>query len=98
MQPQAPATEAIAGRHGCCAAGPGLAGISATELDVMQAAAARFLEHHGTGMPGAAAVTGGMRTLREPAAPQAAGAVSARRDIYSRHQGTHFMAMPYYAD
>ena len=81
------------------AEGPGLPGISAVELDVMQAAAARFLEGRDTGITGGAvAATEDMQALREPAGAQAAGAVSARRDDYRRQHGAHFMIMPYYAD
>jgi hypothetical protein len=81
------------------AAEPELPGISAVELDVMQAAAARFLEGRDTGIAGGAVATiEDMQALREPAGAQAAGAVSARRDDYRRQHGAHFMIMPYYAD
>lgn len=91
MQPHAPVTK------GYRAAGPPIAGISAAELAVMQAAAARFTERHAARLPGAAAVTSGLRALAEPASAQAAGLVSARRDLYTRHHGTHFMEMPHHA-
>ncbi len=81
---QPPLTEA--------AEGPGMPGISAAELDVMQAAAARFLHAGDTG-----ATIGEMRVLREACGLEAAGVVSARRDEYVRRQGCHFMMMPYRA-
>ena len=81
------------------AAEPELPGISAVELDVMQAAAARFLEGRDTGIAGGAVATiEDMQALTESAGAQAAGAVSARRDNYRRKHGAHFMIMPYCAD
>jgi hypothetical protein len=73
--------------------GQGIPGISAAELEVMQAAAALSLAGQDTGM-----ATVGMRLLRRPAGPGAAGAVSPLRDQYRKQQGVHFMLMPYSAD
>lgn len=71
----------------------GIPGISAAELYVMRAAAARFLGSQDTGT-----VTGDMRVLRVHADSQAAGTVSRSRNLYKRMHGTHFMAMPHDVD
>lgn len=75
----------------------GLAGISAAELDLMLRAGEHFGETHGLTAAAADACAAGMRSLAGPAGPNAAGLVSARRDEYVRHNGGHFMQMPYYA-
>jgi hypothetical protein len=78
--------------------GLAMAGISASELAVMQTAAADFLDRYSTGPVSAVTVTAAMRVLREPAGPEAAGLISARRSSYAKVHGAHFMMMAHHAD
>jgi len=74
----------------------GVPGISAAELDVMQAAAARFLDSQETGQARSVTCAEDLQLLAEPADPLAEGAVSPFRDLYRKHHGSHFMYMQYY--
>ncbi len=76
---QLPLTEA--------AEGPRIPGISAAELDIMRAAAARFPHGRDTGI-----TIGETRVLRQASGLEAAGMVSAQRDEYVHRQGCHFKA------
>lgn len=67
-------------------------GITAAELDVMEAAVGRFLAGPGATAP-AEGTMQELRALREPAGRDGAGAVSASRSSYFRQRGTHFMYM-----
>lgn len=74
----------------------GIPGISAAELDAMQAAAARFLGSQETGQAGTVTCAEDLQLLAEPADSLAEGAVSPHRDLYRKHHGSHFMYMQYY--
>jgi len=74
----------------------GIPGISAAELDVMQAAAARFLDGRATGHARSVTCAEDLQLLAEPADSLAEGAVSPHRDLYRKHHGSHFMYMQYY--
>jgi hypothetical protein len=68
-------------------------GISAAELDAMEAAAARFLVTCNAGPATATAVAADIQALTEPAGPLAAGITSALRGEYGKVRDTHFMMM-----